>query len=175
VSLFFEKIYGETAAVIATALILWIAFSSLFAVLLGYSRIPYAAALDGNFFKVFSKLHPKQNFPHVSLLVLGSIAFVFSLLFRLKEVISAILAMRILVQFISQTLGIMMMRKTKPKEFFPYRMPWYPVPAVVATLIWLGLFYSTGYFALGGIGMLFLGTVVFLVKSKRSGSWPFEK
>ncbi len=175
VSLFFEKIYGETAAIAATALILWIAFASLFAVLLGYSRIPYAAAIDGNFFKPFGKLHPAKNFPHISLLVLGSIAFIFSLLFRLKEVISAILAMRILVQFISQTLGIIKLRKEKPKEFFPYKMPLFPLPAILAAIIWLGLFYSTGYFAFAGIGMMFLGTLVFLVKNKRSGDWPFNK
>ena len=96
VSSFVQKIYGSNAAVIATILILWIAFSSLFSATLGYSRIPYAAAVDGTFFKIFAKTHPKKNFPHVSLLVLGAIAFIFSLLFKLKEVISAILAMRII-------------------------------------------------------------------------------
>jgi amino acid transporter len=97
ISDFMERIYGHTTALFATGLTLWIAFASLFAVILGYSRIPYAAALDGNFFRIFSRLHPQKHFPHISLLFLGGVAFVFSLLFRLAEVIQAIIAMRIMV------------------------------------------------------------------------------
>ncbi len=105
VSVFIKEIAGSTAAKIVTCLILWVAFASVFSATLGYSRIPYAAATDGAFFKVFGKLHPTKHFPYISLLVLGSIAFVFSLLFRLGDVISAILAMRILIQFIGQAIG----------------------------------------------------------------------
>ena len=63
VSSFMEQVYGKQAGIFVTVLILCIALSSLFAVVLGYSRVPYAAAADGNFFKVFSKLHPTKNFP----------------------------------------------------------------------------------------------------------------
>ena len=176
VSTFVEKIYGSKAAIIATVLILWIAFSSLFSATLGYSRIPYAAAVDGTFFKIFSRTHPKKNFPNVSLLVLGAIAFVFSLLFRLKEVISAILAMRILVQFIGQAVGIMILRKNKPATFFPFKMWLYPIPALIAILMWIGLFLSTGmYFALGGIIVMLTGAVIFLIRSYYNKDWPFEQ
>ena len=176
VSTFFEKIYGSTAGTVATILILWIAFSSLFAVMLGYSRIPYAAAIDGSFFSVFAKVHPKKHFPHVSLLVLGIFGFIFSLLFRLSEVISAILAMRILVQFIAQAAGIIFLKKKKPKGFFPFKMWLYPLPAIVAILMWIGLFLSTGfYFVLGGLGMIILGTVVYLVRAFKLNDWPFVK
>ena len=65
VSTLIERLYGPAAATVATALVLWIAFGSLFAVMVGYSRIPYAAALDGNFFSVFAKVHPTKNFPHI--------------------------------------------------------------------------------------------------------------
>lgn len=175
VSTFVETIYGHQAAVIATVLILWIAFSSLFAVLLGYSRIPYAAASDGTFFSIFSKVHPEKHFPYVSLLILGSIAFVFSLLFRLKDVISAILAMRIIVQFISQAVGIIYLHKNKPKDFFPYKMLLFPIPPIIAVLMWTALFFSTGfYFALGGAGFLVLGIIVYLVRAYLTNDWPFN-
>jgi len=111
VSSFMEKIYGSEAAVVVTFLVLWIAFASLFAVVLGYSRVPYAAAADGSFFPIFAKLHPTKNFPYVSLLFIGGLGFVFSLLFKLGDVISAILAMRILVQFIAQAIGLVLLRK----------------------------------------------------------------
>lgn len=142
VSTFFEKIYGTTIANIATALILFIAVSSLFAVMLGYSRVPYAAAVDGNYFKIFSKLHPDKNFPHVSLLILGGVAFIFSLLFKMKEIISAIIIMRILIQFVSQSAGILLLHQKKKEENFPWRMPLYPLPALIGIMVWLFIFYT---------------------------------
>lgn len=144
VSIFIERLYGHTAALVATVMILWVALASLFAVLLGYSRVPYAAAVNGSFLKVFGKLHPTKNFPYVSLLVLASIAFVFSLLFRMSEVISGILAMRIIVQFIGQAVGLMLLRSRKEKVEMPYKIPLYPIPVILAITMWLLVFYATG-------------------------------
>jgi amino acid transporter len=144
VSTFIEKIYGHSAAIVATIMVLIVAFASLFAVLLGYSRIPYAAAIDGSFFPVFGRLHPKKHFPYVSLLFLGSLAFVFSLLFKLSTVISAILAMRIIIQFIGQAVGLVILRNRNGTKKLPYKMILYPIPVIVAILIWLFIFLSTG-------------------------------
>jgi fructoselysine transporter len=175
VSTFVERIYGSEAAIVVTILILWIAFSSLFSATLGYSRIPYAAAVDGAFFKIFSHTHPKKHFPDASLIILGTIAFIFSLLFKLKEVISAVLAMRILIQFIGQALGILILRKKKPSLFFPFKMWLYPLPALIAIIMWLGLFFSTGkYFAIGGTIVMSVGAVMFLLRSYIKKEWPFE-
>lgn len=169
VSTFIEKIYGHTAATVATGLILWIAFASLFAVLLGYSRIPYAAAADGAFFKVFAKLHPTKNFPYISLLVLGGAGFIFSLLFKLSDVISAILAMRILVQFIGQAIGAALLRKRKGTTNLPFKMPLYPLPIILAITIWLFIFISTGLkFALSGITIIVLGLLAYNLFLKKS-------
>src|SRR5256885_6071462 len=78
VSIFMERIYGPGIATVFTVMILWTAFGSVFALLLGYSRIPYAAARDGYFFKPFGRVHPTKGFPHVALLVLGAISIVSS-------------------------------------------------------------------------------------------------
>ena len=165
VSNFVETLYGKNAATITTLLILWITFASLFSVMLGYSRIPYAAANDGNFFNAFAKIHPEKHFPHISLLVLGCVAFVFSLLFRLKEVIEAIIAMRILVQFVGQAVGLMMLRKSRPKEEFPFKMFLYPIPVVVSIIFWLLVFYSTGpVFMLSGIAMIGISAGLFFLR-----------
>ena len=137
VSEFMEVLLGHTAATIVTCLILWVAFASVFSATLGYSRIPYAAAADGEFFKVFAKLHPTKNFPYISLLFLGSVAFIFSMLFKLSEVISAILAMRIMIQFIGQAVGLLILRSKKNKTEFPYKMPLFPLPVFVAIAMWL--------------------------------------
>ena len=166
---------GPTAAKLVTCLVLVVAFASVFSATLGYSRIHYAAAADGSFFKVFAKLHPKGNFPYVSLLFIGSIAFVFSLLFKLSDVINAILAMRILVQFIAQAIGLLLLRKLRTQDF-PFKMPFFPWPVYFAILMWLGILLSTGYvMVLGGVLTTAIGAVVYFVKAKVRQEWPFAK
>ncbi len=165
ISLFFEQLYGHTAALIATGLVLFIAISSLFAVMLGYSRVPYAAAVDGNFFSVFGKLHPTKNFPYVSLLLLAGTAFVFSLLFKMAEVITAIIVMRILVQFIGQSVGIILYHQRKKEERFPYRMLLYPLPPLIGIAVWLFVFCSAELkYILGALAVIGVGGVLFLIR-----------
>ncbi|MCX6318612.1 MAG: APC family permease [Bacteroidetes bacterium] len=163
VSSFMEMLYGHTAAVVVTVLILCIAFSSLFAVVLGYSRVPYAAAVDGNFFKPFAKLHPTKQFPFVSLIVLCTVGFIFSLFMRLGDVISSILAMRILVQFIGQGVGVILLRKKYGKKGLPFKMWIYPLPVILSVGIWLFLLVSTEWFALWGLLIALVGVGVFFL------------
>ena len=168
ISLFMEKLYGHVAGKVVTCLILLVAFASVFSATLGYSRIPYAAAVDGAFFKAFARVHPTGKFPYISLLVLGSIAFVFSLLFKLSDVISAVLAMRILVQFIGQAIGLLLLRNTKRKDF-PYKMPLFPLPVFLAIGIWIAILISTGFhMLLSGLGVIVLGAIVYGVKERLS-------
>jgi len=174
VSAFVERLYGTRAAAFATVMILWIAFASLFTTLLSYSRVPFAAAEDGNFFPVFARVHPTKHFPHVSLLFLGVASLAFSVLFRLASVIKAIIAVRILVQFISQGVGVMILRRRWPPERLPFKMWLYPWPAVLSILGWAALFYYTGWkFALGGIGVIALGIFTYMIQARYRGLWPF--
>jgi fructoselysine transporter len=161
VSTFMEQLYSRQAGIIVTVLILAIAFSSLFAVILGYSRVPYAAAVDGNFFSAFAKLHPTKKFPYVSLIVLCALGFVFSLLFKLSEVISSILAMRIIIQFIGQAVGVVLLRKRDGTKDLPYKMWLFPLPVILSVIIWLFLFVHTGWFALWGSLIIIAGVIVF--------------
>jgi len=175
VSLFFEQIYGPLAAKIATALVLFIAISSLFAVMLGYSRVPYAAAADGHFFEPFARLHPTKNFPYVSLLVLGGLAFVFSLLFKMADIITAIIIMRIIVQFIGQSIGILLYHQRMKQEAFPYRMLFYPLPAVIGIIVWAFIFFSAEWqFILGALAVIALGSLIFMLQSYQKKEWPFS-
>ncbi|MGI8583424.1 MAG: APC family permease [Chitinophagaceae bacterium] len=176
VSVFIQQLMGSNAAKVATCLILWVAFASVFSATLGYSRIPYAAAIDNSFFTVFGKLHPTKNFPYVSLLFLGSVAFIFSLLFRLGDVINAILAMRILIQFIGQGIGLLILRRSNNQTDFPYKMPLFPLPVSIAIAMWLFIFFSTGSNMIaGGLIVIVAGMVVYFIKAKLQDDWPFQK
>lgn len=174
VSTFVETLYGHSAARLATVLVLLVAFSSLFAVLLGYSRVPYAAAADGQFFAIFARLHPTRQFPYVSLLFLGGLGFLFSLLFRLGDVITAILAMRVVIQFVGQAIGLLLLHRRQATGNFPFRMPFFPLPVLLAIGVWLFIFFSTGVtFMLSGLAVISLGTVAFLLSSRFRKQWPF--
>src|SRR2546429_3014711 len=128
VSMFVEKLYGPGAARLVTWMVLWIAMASVFSLLLGYSRVPYSAALDGNFFPVFRRVHPRKHFPHVSLLVLGGLAFLFSVSLKLETAIAGILSMRLLVQFIGQAVRGSMPRRRWGAGRVGFKLALYPLP-----------------------------------------------
>src|SRR6476619_1128673 len=173
VSVFMEKIYGSRVATIFTLLVLWTAFGSVFALLLGYSRIPFAAAESGYFFRIFGRLHPTKDFPYVSLIVLGVLSILAGF-FSLGTVIDALIVTRILVQFMGQIVGLMLLRKHAPDMPRPYRMWLYPVPAVIAMLGWIFVFATTQLQVIFfGIGVLALGFAVFLLWSWNTKRWPF--
>ena len=173
VSIFMERIYGPKVAAIFTAMVLWAAFGSVFALLLGYSRIPYAAALDGCFFKIFGRLHPQKHFPYVSLLVMGGLSILCSFL-SLDMVINALLTTRILIQFIGQILAVALLRKRAPLAERPYRIWLYPVPSLVALVGWIFIFATSDWkLILLGLGTLALGAAFFLAWSWRARRWPF--
>ena len=173
VSIFMQKIYGSAVAKIFTVLVLWTAFGSVFALLLGYSRIPFAAAESGYFFRVFGRLHPTKEFPSVSLLVLGALSIA-AAFFSLGTVIDALIVTRILVQFMGQVVGLMRLRRHAPHLARPYRMWLYPLPALVALAGWIFLFATAQLrVIIFGVAVLALGCVAFLIWSWRVNRWPF--
>ncbi|HEY7838585.1 MAG TPA: APC family permease [Terriglobales bacterium] len=133
ISVFMERVYGSWAAHLVTVLIMWTAFASVFSLLLGYSRVPYAAAVDGNYFKGFAHLHPRGHFPNVSMLWLGGVAAL-CCFFSLVDVIAALVVIRIALQFLVQAIGLIVLRVRRPDLPRPFKMWWYPVPVVLAIL-----------------------------------------
>jgi amino acid transporter len=177
ISTLMERLYGPTAGVIATVLIMWTAFSSVFSLLLGYSRVPYAAALDGNYFKVFSKVHPTHHFPYVSLLTMGGIAMLFCF-FRLADVIAAMVVIRIIVQFVAQIVGLLILRRTRPDMPRPFRMWLYPLPALIALAGFLYVLFMRDGFEKQvkyAAVLIVVGLAVYLVRSYKRGEFPFAK
>jgi amino acid transporter len=155
------------------------AFGSIFSATLGYSRIPYAAALDGNFFSVFGRVHPVKRFPYISLLALGGTAIVFCLALSLGQAIRAILAMRCLVQFVAQAFGLILLHRRWKADAFPNRWPFrmwlYPVPVGIAIAGWLAIFVSTGRKPmLASLAAAAAGIVLYLARARYLGQWPFD-
>jgi amino acid transporter len=176
VSLFMQRIYGGWAGYAVTALVMWTAFGSVFSLLLGYSRVLYAAALDGNYFRIFARVDPRHLFPNVSLLALGAVAALFCLL-RLADAIAALVVIRIVIQFLLQAVGVMVLRTRRPEMPRPFRMWLYPAPALLASVGFLFIALSRTNFLREiryAAAILVLGTILYLIRAWRLGTeWPF--
>jgi amino acid transporter len=156
-------VYGSWPARVATLLIVWTAFASVFAAMLGYSRIPYAAARVGDFFKAFATLHPVGGFPHRSLILIGGLAAL-ACLAELGTVIDALVAARIPIQFVAQIFTVFYLRAKWKERPTAFRMPFYPVPAVAALVGWLFVFWtSKPVVIVYSLGSLVAGAAAFFI------------
>jgi amino acid transporter len=175
VSVFMQRIYGTWAARLVTGLVMLTAFASVFSLMLGYSRVPYAAAKDGNYFRAFAKVHPVYRFPYVSLLALGVVAAAFCFL-RLKDAIAALVVIRIIVQFLAQAIGLIVLRIRQPEMPRPFRMWLYPLPALLASAGFLFILFNREN-ALRevryAVVILIAGLLIFMVRAWRGREWPF--
>ncbi|HEX4756321.1 MAG TPA: APC family permease [Terracidiphilus sp.] len=169
--------FGSWAGYLMAALIIWTAFASVFSLLLGYSRVPYAAARDGNYFQFLAAVHPKHHIPHRSLVALGLVGAFFCF-FTLTQVITMLVITRILLQFFLQQAGVILLRVQRPELERPFRIPFYPLPplAAMAGFVFLLVYRPQ---ALGGLAVAILiavsGTGIYLIRARRLQEWPFAR
>lgn len=176
VSTLMQRVYGHGAASVISVLVMWTAFASVFSLTLGYSRVPYAAALDGNYFRAFARIHPVYQFPYVSLLALAGVAALFCFL-RLADLIAALIVIRIVLQFLVQSIGVIVLRIRRPDLPRPFRMWLYPAPALIAAASFLFILISRKNFLrevrYAGV-ILVAGTAIYLFRAWRHKEWPFR-
>jgi len=167
-------VYGAASARVADILILVASFASVFAILLGFSRIPFAAATQGEFFGVFAKVHPTKNFPHISLVILGLLSACACWL-SLSTLITLVIVIQTLVQFLAQCVAVVLLRKQHGQgQSRTFRMPLYPLPVAIAFIGWLFILMSSGLRnILLALATLFAGVTAFLYKSHQEQAWPF--
>jgi len=170
---FMERIWGTPGAAVVTVLIIWAAFASGYTGLLGASRLPCNAAQEGLFFKPFGRLHPRMHFPHVSLLVMGLVTAVATLL-PLTTLINALIAMTLWFQFIAQIVGLTILRHKQKGLKRPYRQWLYPLPSILAMAGWIYIFHASGWSAIRlMLGWTVLGVIAFLIWARTEHVWPF--
>jgi amino acid transporter len=172
-----QSAFGAWAGRLMAALIVWTAFASVFSLLLGYSRVPYAAARDGNYFRFLAAVHPKHGIPHRSLIALGLVASAFCFL-TLTQVITLLVITRILLQFFLQHVGVILLRMQRPELARPFKMPLYPLPPLVAMggFVYLLIYRVHALQGLAvAVGIAVSGTAIYLWRAKRDGQWPFSE
>jgi amino acid transporter len=168
--------FGTWAGWLMSALVVWTALSSVFSLLLGYSRVPYAAARDGNYFRFLAAVHPRHHIPHRSLVALGVVAACFCFL-SLSQVITMLVITRILLQFLLQQVGVIVLRVQRPELERPFRIPLYPLPPVAAMAGFLFILANRAH-ALGGLAVALAigisGTAIYMIRARRLSEWPFN-
>jgi amino acid transporter len=173
-SLVLEQVWGKGIANVVTVLIIITAFASVFAGLLGGSRVPFNAARDGVFLRQFGKLHPRYHFPHIALIVMCVITAIGSF-FTLSTVISMLIAVIVLIQGIGQVAALIVLRRRQPDLKRPYRMWLYPIPAIIALAGWIYVYYASGLVPiLLSLAWVAVGVVAYLFWARFvEHTWPF--
>jgi amino acid transporter len=174
VSDYMYRLYGVKAAALITGLILWVAFASVFCVLLGYTRVPYAAAAEGHFFSAFARLHPKRKFPSFSVVFMGVLSAVACLL-TLEALIKALIVIQIITQFAAQCVAVILIRRYRQNIRRPFSMPLYPLPVLVALAGWMFILASSGaVYVLSGFALLGFGIAAYLWRAYQKLEWPWK-
>ena len=172
---YLDVLLGARGSRIVSILILWTGLASVFSLMLGYSRILYAAAREGNFFRIFGRLHPTQSFPYVALLALGAVGAIFCLL-PLPAVIKSIVSIRAIIPFMAQIAGSVVLRVRDPERRRPFRMWLYPLPAIVALGLWGYVVASPEKgFQTAGAVVMSAGVVFFVGRSFLLKQWPWAR
>ena len=171
---FMQAIYGHTGSTVAVLLILLASWGSALVVLLGYSRVPYAAAASGQFFPVFARLHPRGRFPTVSLLFTGAISALACAL-PLDDLIASLMVIQIMFQYLAQCLAIALLRRHDRSDARIFRMPLYPLPVLISVIGWLYIVCTSPWrHILAGVLVMLGGTLIYLIQAWRQKAWPFQ-
>jgi amino acid transporter len=171
-SLVVTQNWGHPAAVVVTGAILVAAFASVFAGLLGGSRVPFNAAREGLFFGAMGRLH-RDGFPNVALVVVGVITAL-GTFFDLSTAINVLTTVMVLVQSLAQVAALVMLRRQAPELPRPYRQWLYPLPCIVAAVGWVYVYISaTALSIVLSLVWIVLGSAAYLVWAKVNGNWPF--
>jgi basic amino acid/polyamine antiporter, APA family len=168
-----QVIYGSWGGTLVSILVIWTAFASVFSLLAGYSRIPFAAARDGNFFSFFQRIHPQHKFPVVSVVVLGGLAALLCV-FQLKDLVSGLVVIRITLLFALQAVGAAVWRITNPGRPRPFRMWLYPLPIVITLAGFALVLYDKRALFYRGLLFAAVGIAFYLFRSAKRRDWPFR-
>jgi amino acid transporter len=121
-----------------TGLILFVAAASLYATILGYSRIPYAAAKDGDFFRAFAHVHPTKRFPDLSLAMIAVVSIPFCF-FTLGQLVSWLIQVQVLLRSSGGAAVALRRYLDIPQPFTMWLYPW---PAILSGALWLFIFFT---------------------------------
>jgi len=117
-------------------------FAALNGSILSGSRVPYAMARDGYFFRHIGRVHPEFRTPSASILLLGVWSSLFVLSGHYNDLYNAVIFPSWILYGMTAA-AVIVLRRKKPELVRPYRTwgyPWVPLTFVGVTIL---LLYQT--------------------------------
>ena len=159
-----EKAVSELAGAGAGSLVASTVAVSTFgcnaAAVIGMSRICYAMAADGMFFRVASRVHPVYRTPHVAILITCGWSALLTLTGTYEQLFTYVTFASVLF-FVAGGLAIFKLRWSKPDVPRPYRTWGYPVVPAIFVIGCGALVYNTlierPTESIVGLGLVLLG------------------
>jgi APA family basic amino acid/polyamine antiporter len=165
-----RKIYGAAGAKIVSVAAMISIFAALNGSILTGSRVPYAMAADGLFFRSVAKVHPQFRTPGTSILALSAWSAILVLSGRYDQLFTYVIFASWILYGMT-TAAVLVLRYKQPNMDRPYRTFGYPVVPVVFVLSALGLVISTLFNSpresLMGLSLVLLGLPFYYYWSKQ--------
>ena len=157
-------------------LVMWTAFASVFSsdagILAGAVRGGAGRQLLSG---VCASASAKDGFPTCRCWRWAVVALLFCF-FSLADVIAGLVVIRIMLQFLVQAIGLIVLRIRRPDLPRPFRMWLYPLPALMASVGFVFVLVSrTNSMTQIRYALVILvsGVAIYLVRAWRNGEWPF--
>jgi len=161
--------FGSLGGYLMAAAIMISGFGCVNGLILSGSRVYYAMAKDGLFFRKVAKLHPKYKTPAISLMVQMVWTCVLCISGSYGQLLDYII-FAVLVFYILTIVGLFVLRRTRPEAVRPYKAVGYPIlPAiyiVMALFIDIVLLRYKPQYTWPGLIVVLLGIPVYFAWSR---------
>jgi APA family basic amino acid/polyamine antiporter len=158
-------LFSPQAAVWLSAMIALSCFSAAATCTLSGSRVCFAMAQDGVFFKSMAQVHPKWRTPAFSLIGLGAWSALLTVSGRYDQLYTYVIFGMVL-SYTLTVIGLFILRWKRPDIPRPYRCtgyPWLPGIYVLIGIAWtLNTIITRPKEALAGMGIILLGVPGYL-------------
>jgi APA family basic amino acid/polyamine antiporter len=163
--------FGSLGGYLMAAAIMISGFGCVNGLILSGSRVYYAMAKDGLFFRKVAKLHPTYKTPAISLMVQMVWTCVLCISGSYGQLLDYII-FAVLVFYILTIVGLFVLRRTRPEAVRPYKAVGYPIlPAiyiVMALFIDIVLLRYKPQYTWPGLIVVLLGIPVYYAWSRNA-------
>ncbi len=137
-----QKVLGKSGASMVSIAAMISIFAALNGSILSGSRVPYAMARDGLFFKRMSRINPHFRTPGACIVLLGIVSSIILLSGRYDELATLVIFPSWILYGMTAA-SVIVLRIKRPEMNRPYRVPGYPLVPLFFVLVAIALLYST--------------------------------
>lgn len=137
-----RHVVGDTGGKLVSVAAMISIFAALNGSILSGSRVPYAMARSGYFFRSVGKVHPQFHTPSAAIMLLAVVASLLLLSGQYKQLYTLVIFPSWILYGMTAA-SVIVLRYKRPDLERPYRVPGYPVVPALFVLVAIALLYST--------------------------------